>query len=161
MAVNGTTNGNVDYSIHPLIAEDKITLYVKTGNSSCFRILRHYASHQNAKLGSANATNTANTLKPLILIEALQIPHHIHIIMSTSNETWFHKVNPYKMVPAMEDVCTSSGTETKKWINVFDSSACLTYLAEKWDEAGMFSGTCNAERGSVQSWLMGYTAGLG
>ncbi|OCK86107.1 hypothetical protein K432DRAFT_431209 [Lepidopterella palustris CBS 459.81] len=131
------TNGEPDYSKfeHPKLP-DGITLYVK----------------------KANPTNTANTIKPLILLEALKIPHHIHIIQSTSSETWFHDVNPYKMVPAISDIGLSSpSSETK----IFDSSACLAYLAEKYDADGVFSGKGLEERAAVMAWLMSYTAGLG
>lgn len=136
-----TTNGDIDYSQHPSIANDRITLYVK----------------------KASPTSTANTVKPLILLEALSIPHSIHIINSTSTETWFHAVNPYKMVPALEDIAVvDSGTSPcEERINVFDSSACLLYLADKYDKEGVFGGRGLRERASVISWLMGYTAGLG
>ncbi|KAF2815494.1 glutathione S-transferase [Mytilinidion resinicola] len=56
----------------------------------------------------------------------------------------------------MEDPLPSSAS-----VNLFDSSACLLYLAEKWDKEGVFSGKGDEERGAVLSWLMGYTAGLG
>jgi len=84
-------------------------------------------------------------------------------INSTSTETWFHAVNPYKMVPALEDVAVvDSGTSPcEERINVFDSSACLLYLADKYDKEGVFGGRGLRERASVISWLMGYTAGLG
>ncbi|OCL02661.1 glutathione S-transferase, partial [Glonium stellatum] len=123
------------------IANDRITLYVK----------------------KASPTSTANTVKPLILLEALSIPHSIHIIDSTTTETWFHTVNPYKMVPAMEDVVVaeSEHPSNEERINVFDSSACLLYLVDKYDKEGVFGGKGLRERASVISWLMGYTAGLG
>lgn len=96
-----------------------------------------------------------------MLIEALDIPHHIHLIESTSNETWFHSVNPYKMVPAMEDSTEPESGDTTQRINVFDSSACLTYLAEKYDTEGLYRGKNPCERTTIMNWLMSYTAGLG
>lgn len=96
-----------------------------------------------------------------MLIEALNIPHTIHIIASTSNETWFHSVNPYKMVPAMEDVEIYQVNGKPHRLNVFDSSACLAYLAEKYDKQGLYNGKDLCERTIVMNWLMSYTAGLG
>ena len=97
-----------------------------------------------------------------MLIEALKMPHEIHIIKSTSNETWFHDVNPYKMVPAIEDVEvyeTVSGKTQR--MNVFESSAALYYLAEKYDTEGIYKGRDLCERTIIMNWLMSYTAGLG
>lgn len=106
-------------------------------------------------------TSTANAVKPLMLIEALNIPHHIHIITSTSNETWFHAVNPYKMVPALEDMERYEINGQSQRLNIFDSSACLTYLAEKYDTEGLYRGKNLCERTIIMNWLMSYTAGLG
>ncbi|KAJ5665119.1 uncharacterized protein N7477_007567 [Penicillium maclennaniae] len=130
---------SADLSVRPEIPEDKLILYVK----------------------KASPTSTANAVKPLMLIEALNIPHTIHIITSTSNETWFHAINPYKMVPAMEDVEIYQVNGKPQRLNVFDSSACLTYLAEKYDKEGIYNGKDLCERTIVMNWLMSYTAGLG
>ena len=72
-------------------------------------------------------------------------------------------MNPYKMVPALEDIAVvdSGASPCEERINVFDSSACLLYLADKYDKEGVFGGRSLRERASVISWLMGYTAGLG
>ncbi|KAF2869629.1 glutathione S-transferase [Massariosphaeria phaeospora] len=109
----------------------------------------------------ASPTSTANSIKPLILIEALSIPHRIHIIGSTKNETWFHDVNPYKMVPAMEDFALRYKNDTKELLNVFDSSACLQYLVDRYDRDGIYGGKGLWEKTLVTNWLMAYTAGLG
>jgi glutathione S-transferase len=100
-------------------------------------------------------------VKPLILIEALSIPHRIHIINSTKNETWFHDINPYKMVPAMEDRVESNNNSGTTLVNVFDSSACLQYIANKYDKDGLYGGRNLWEKTMVTNWLMAYTAGLG
>ncbi|KAJ5488071.1 hypothetical protein LT330_008433 [Penicillium expansum] len=126
-------------AIRPSIPDDKLVLYVK----------------------KASPTSTANSVKPLMLIEALNIPHHIHLIESTSNETWFHAVNPYKMVPAIEDVEVYDSNGEFQRLNIFDSSACLTYLAEKYDTEGLYRGKNLCERTIITNWLMSYTAGLG
>ncbi|KAJ5328937.1 Glutathione S-transferase/chloride channel C-terminal [Penicillium brevicompactum] len=128
-----------DVQTRPAIPDDKLVLYVK----------------------KASPTSTANTVKPLMLIEALGIPHHIHLITSTSNETWFHSVNPYKMVPAMEDSVEIESDSSTERTNVFDSSACLTFLAEKYDTEGLYRGKNLHERTIIMNWLMSYTAGLG
>ena len=97
-----------------------------------------------------------------MMIEALSIPHEIHLITSTRTQHWFHDVNPYKMVPALEDVEGYQNSDGKRQrLNVFDSSACLVYLAEKHDKDGLYMGRTRHERAVVMSWLMSYTAGLG
>ncbi|OAA63435.1 glutathione S-transferase [Niveomyces insectorum RCEF 264] len=128
-----------DLTVRPAIPDDKLVLYVK----------------------KASPTSTANSVKPLMLIEALNIPYTTHIIKSTSKETWFHAVNPYKMVPALEDPYTDEVTGERKRHCVFDSSACLTYLAEKYDKDGVYGGKNLEERTVIMNWLMSYTAGLG
>ncbi|KAI2758343.1 hypothetical protein DTO006G1_6859 [Penicillium roqueforti] len=128
-----------DLSVRPQIPDDKLVLYVK----------------------KSSPTSTANAVKPLMLIQALKIPHELHIINSTSNETWFHSINPYKMVPAMEDVEIYQVNGKPQRLNIFDSSACLTYLAEKYDQEGLYNGKDLCERTIVMNWLMSYTAGLG
>lgn len=65
------------------------------------------------------------------------------------------------MVPAMEDVEIYQVNGKPQRLNVFDSSACLTYLAEKYDKQGLYSGKDLCERTIVMNWLMSYTAGLG
>ncbi|KAF3388875.1 hypothetical protein F1880_003264 [Penicillium rolfsii] len=134
-----SVSSEASQSIRPPVPDDVLVLYVK----------------------KASATSTANAVKPLMLIEALNIPHHIHIIQSTSNETWFHTVNPYKMVPALEDVETFEVNGQSQRLNIFDSSACLTYLAEKYDTEGLYRGRDLCERTIIMNWLMSYTAGLG
>ncbi|XTI91407.1 glutathione S-transferase [Cenococcum geophilum] len=106
---------------HPLIANNRITLYVK----------------------KASLTLTANTVKPLILLKALLIPHSIHIINST--------INLYKMVPALEDITIiNSGTSPyKEPINMFNSLAYLLYLANKYNKEGLFRGRGLRERASL------------
>ncbi|KAL6787268.1 hypothetical protein J3E68DRAFT_432282 [Trichoderma sp. SZMC 28012] len=129
-----------DLSVRPTaIPEDKLVLYVK----------------------KASPTSTANSVKPLMLIEALEIPHAIHLIESTSKETWFHTVNPYKMVPAMEDTEVDPVSDEARRLNIFDSSACLVYLAEKYDLEGLYRGKDLHEKTVIMNWLMSYTAGLG
>ena len=65
------------------------------------------------------------------------------------------------MVPAMEDVEIYQVNGRPQRLNIFDSSACLTYLAEKYDKEGLYNGKDLCERTIVMNWLMSYTAGLG
>lgn len=97
-----------------------------------------------------------------MIMEALQIPYSIHLIKSLPDETWYHEINPYKQLPAIEDVdvfVTSSGEE--KRINVFDSTAIFLHLCYKYDKDGLYIGKDAAERAQVMNWLIAYTAGLG
>lgn len=61
----------------------------------------------------------------------------------------------------MEDVEIYRVNGKPQRLNVFDSSACLTYLAEKYDQQGLYNGKDLCERTVVMNWLMSYTAGLG
>ncbi|KAG6066169.1 hypothetical protein E4U32_006432 [Claviceps aff. humidiphila group G2b] len=129
-----------DFTKHPEVAQDRLVLYVR----------------------KAIPAPTANSLKPLMILEALEIPYSIHLITSLSQETWYHEINPYKQLPALEDVDlleTSGGN--KRRLNVFDSSAMLIYLCDKYDKDGLFIGRNAVERAQVTSWLIAYAAGLG
>ncbi|KAK4153859.1 glutathione S-transferase tcpG [Chaetomidium leptoderma] len=135
------TKQNVDWSKHPEVATDRLVLYVR----------------------KALPAPTMNSLKPLMLIEALSIPHSIHLIQSLQEETWLHDVNPFKLLPAMEDVelCNTGDGTTQRRLNVFDSSACLLYMADKYDTDRTWLGRGLAERTVVMSWTVAYAAGLG
>ncbi|KAJ2902517.1 Glutathione S-transferase tcpG [Zalerion maritima] len=134
----------IDRTRHPDVDQDKLVLYVK----------------------KALPAPTMNSLKPLILIEALSIPHSIHIVESLSEETWYRDVNPYQLAPAIEDTetCEETATGERRRLCVFDSTAILLHLAEKHDGGGgggTFRGGDVAERAAVTSWLVAYAAGLG
>ncbi|EHK22000.1 uncharacterized protein TRIVIDRAFT_216157 [Trichoderma virens Gv29-8] len=104
----------------------------------------------------ATATSTHNTVKPLMLIEELQIPHKTYVVNSIS-EPWFGRLNPHKMVPAIED--TPAGSDRR--LQVWESTSTLTYLADAYDKDGLFSGRTVAERAEVGNWLTLHTAALG
>ncbi|KAK4176248.1 hypothetical protein QBC36DRAFT_378672 [Triangularia setosa] len=135
------TNQNVNWSKHPEVATDKLVLYVR----------------------KALPAPTMNSLKPLMLIEALSIPHSIHLIQSLQEETWLHSVNPFKLLPAMEDaeLYTTGDGITQRRLNIFDSSACLLFLADKYDADRAWLGRGLTERTIVMSWVVAYAAGLG
>ncbi|RFU32839.1 hypothetical protein B7463_g3509, partial [Scytalidium lignicola] len=65
------------------------------------------------------------------------------------------------MVPAMEDSQIYEMNGLSQRLNIFDSSACLTYLAERYDTNGIYRGKDLCERTVIMNWLMSYTAGLG
>ncbi|KAJ5500817.1 Glutathione S-transferase/chloride channel C-terminal [Penicillium expansum] len=115
-------------AIRPSIPDDKLVLYVK----------------------KASPTSAANSVKPLMLIEALNIPHHIHLIELNEQRN---------MVPRNVEVYDSNGEFQR--LNIFDSSACLTYLAEGIRHRGLYRGKNLCERTIITNWLMSYTAGLG
>lgn len=114
---------------------------------------------------TATKTSGPNVAKILILMDLLHIPYDYKVITSPSESDWFGEINPYKMVPAVtsseESVVLREGDQGKTVLNVFESSACLTFLADKYDVEGLYKGKSLSERARVSSWLMAYTAGLG
>ncbi|OTB04085.1 hypothetical protein M426DRAFT_59269 [Hypoxylon sp. CI-4A] len=103
----------------------------------------------------ADQTSYINYIKPLILAEELQFPHVISIIKTT--EDWYYRIHPERYVPALKDV----DPESKKETVVFESTACLQYLAERFDNEGIWSGRNAWEKAAVMSWTAYQTAGLG
>jgi glutathione S-transferase len=91
----------------------------------------------------------------LIFAEELKIPHVISII--DTKDEWYRKIHPERYVPALRDECP----QTKKEVVVFESTACLQYLADRFDVAGLWSGRNAWERAAVHSWTAYQTAGLG
>ncbi|EEA28312.1 glutathione S-transferase GliG [Talaromyces marneffei ATCC 18224] len=119
----------------------------------------HHVSSDRVTLYVKKATHTSgpNVAKLLILLDLLHIPYDYKVLTSPSESEWFGEINPYKMVPAI----TSLEESATAVLNVFESSACLTFLADKYDREGLYKGKTLAERARVSSWLMAYTAGLG
>ncbi|KAH8160887.1 hypothetical protein CIB48_g7361 [Xylaria polymorpha] len=103
----------------------------------------------------ADQTSYINYIKPLILAEELQLPHVISII--DTKDEWYYSVHPERYVPALRD----EDPETKEKIVVFESTACLQYLADRFDRDGTWTGRTARERGAVMSWTAYQTAGLG
>ncbi|RMZ66213.1 glutathione S-transferase [Pyrenophora seminiperda CCB06] len=103
----------------------------------------------------ADQTSYINYIKPLILAEELQIPYVASVI--DTKEEWYRDVHPERYVPALKDWCP----DAKKEITVFESTACLQYLAERYDTEGLWRGKTAAERAAVLSWTAYQTAGLG
>jgi glutathione S-transferase len=94
-------------------------------------------------------------MKPLILAEELQIPYVASIVDTKSDS--YRQVHPERYVPAIKDWCP----DAKKEITVFESTACLQYLAEHYDAERLWTGKTAAEKAEVLSWTAYQTAGLG
>lgn len=103
----------------------------------------------------ADQTNYINYIKPLILAEELQFPHVLAVI-DTRDEAYY-RVHPERYVPALKD----EDPETKKEVIVFESTACLQYLADRFDAGGAWGGRSAWEKAAVLSWTAYQTAGLG
>ena len=94
-------------------------------------------------------------MKPLILARELSIPYILSII-DTKSEA-YRAVHPERYVPALKDQDPTTGDN----FHVFESTACIQYMAERFDTAGHWSGTTAAEKAQVLSWMAYQTAGLG
>ncbi|KAF2106339.1 glutathione S-transferase [Lophiotrema nucula] len=103
----------------------------------------------------ADETSYINFIKPLIFAEELGFPHLLSVIDTTSQ--WFYKVHPERMVPSLKD----QDPETKEEVIVFEGTACLQYLAERFDLDGTWTGRTAFEKGNVLSWTAYQTAAIG
>jgi len=96
---------------------------------------------------------TPNGRKISIALEEMGLPYTVHTINLQEEEQFapdFLKISPNNKIPAIVD--------HDNGLNVFESSAILTYLAEK---TGQFLPTDQADRVRVQEWLAWQTAGVG
>ncbi|OJJ45947.1 hypothetical protein ASPZODRAFT_68717 [Penicilliopsis zonata CBS 506.65] len=97
-----------------------------------------------------------NWIKPLILLESLGIPHDVVVLDGPTTRTdWFTALHPQRYVPALLDGV--DGQRTYVW----DSSAMLEYLAERYDTAHAWSGRDMCEKNEIRNWLTFETASLG
>ncbi|KAG9230916.1 glutathione S-transferase [Amylocarpus encephaloides] len=103
----------------------------------------------------ADQTSYINYIKPIILVEELRIPHVLSVI--DTKEEWYRRIHPERYVPALRDVDSESGEESI----VFEGTACIQYLAEKFDVDGLWRGRTHAEKAAVLTWTAYQTAGLG
>ncbi|KAF4626876.1 hypothetical protein G7Y89_g11283 [Cudoniella acicularis] len=103
----------------------------------------------------ADQTSYINYIKPLILAEELQFPFVISIV--DTKDEWFYKIHPERYVPALRD----EDPVSKKEVIVFEGTACLQYLAERFDTDGAWSGRNAWEKAQVLTWTAYQTAGLG
>ncbi|KAH6666336.1 putative glutathione S-transferase GliG-like protein [Halenospora varia] len=103
----------------------------------------------------ADQTSYINYIKPIILVEELKCPYVLSVIDST--QEWYYKIHPERYVPALKDQDPQTGDE----IIVFEGTACLQYLAERYDTAGDWKGRTLSEKAAVLTWTAYQTAGLG
>ena len=97
---------------------------------------------------------TPNGWKVSILLEELGLPYEVKAIDLGGLEQkkdWFLKINPNGRIPAIIDRDADD-------FAVFESGACLIYLAEK---TGRFLPTESKSRSTVLQWLMFQMGGLG
>lgn len=103
----------------------------------------------------ADETSYINYIKPLILAEELQCPHVLSCI--DTRDEWFYAIHPERMVPSLKDEDPETGEE----VIVFEGTACLQYLAARFDTDGIWSGRTAFEKGNILAWTAYQTAGLG
>jgi len=90
-----------------------------------------------------------------MLAEELQLRYDVSVV-STSDD-WYHAVHPERYVPTIRD----QDPATHESFFVFESTACLQYLADTYDETGTWSGRTRKEKAEVMAWLAYQTAGIG
>ncbi|EGD88885.1 hypothetical protein H112_03806 [Trichophyton rubrum D6] len=103
----------------------------------------------------ADQTSYINYMKPLILAEELQFPHVLSVI--DTRDEWFYSIHPERYVPSLKD----EDPATKEKVIVFESTACLQYLTDRFDTDGFWTGRTAAEKGAILSWTAYQTAALG
>lgn len=135
--------GDVEY-------DGRVILYVIKGMFFCVLQVPH-----STNVPTADETSYINFIKPLIFAEELGFPHLLSVIDTTSQ--WFYKVHPERMVPSLKD----QDPETKEEIIVFEGTACLQYLADRFDHDGAWTGRTAFEKGNVYAWTAYQTAGIG
>ena len=94
-------------------------------------------------------------MKVLMLAEELKIEYEISVV-STKDE-WYQEIHPEHYVPALRD----RDATTQEDLYVFESTACLQYLAERYDLDGVWNGRNSKEKSQILSWVAFQTAGLG
>ncbi|KAJ0418005.1 O-methyltransferase-domain-containing protein [Aspergillus carlsbadensis] len=103
----------------------------------------------------ADQTSYINYIKPLIFARELKIPHVLSLI--DTKDEWFYRIHPERMVPSLKD----QDPDSKAEVIVFESTACLQYLADRFDHDRSWTGRNAAEKGAVLSWTAYQTAALG
>lgn len=96
---------------------------------------------------------TPNGHKVSITLEELGLPYTLRALSlgdKEQKEDWFLKINPNGRIPALTDEETG--------VTVFESGACMVYLAEK---TGKLLPTEGPGRYDVMQWLMFQMGGVG
>ncbi|GJC94035.1 Glutathione s-transferase [Colletotrichum higginsianum IMI 349063] len=102
----------------------------------------------------ADETSYINYIKPLILARELQFPHVLSCI--DTHDAWYYSVHPERYVPALKD----QNPETGEKVVVFEGTACLQYIVDRFDTEGLWGGRTAFEKGCVLSWTAYQTAGI-
>lgn len=130
---------------------NRLVLFVVKGESS-----RRISKSPLMQSTTGTATSTHNTVKPLILLEELGVPHDIYVVEKVS-APWFSEINPHKMVPAILDRSPDGRDTLRAW----ESTSTLMYIADTYDKDGTFGGRNVQERSEINNWLTLHTAALG
>ena len=85
----------------------------------------------------------------------MQCPHVISVIDTKSE--WAYQIHPERMVPALRD----HDPVTHETVHVFESTACLYHLTDRFDSSGEWAGRTVFERANVHAWTAYQTAGIG
>ncbi|KAI0176002.1 hypothetical protein GGR52DRAFT_340424 [Hypoxylon sp. FL1284] len=130
--------------------DDRVVLYIMKGelHNSVYDTIANWT-------GKADQTNWINFIKPLILAEELQIPYLLSLVDTKGEE--YRKIHPERYVPALRDI----DPQSRKEVTVFESTACLQYLSDRFDHDGEWTGRNAWEKAQVLSWTAYQTAGLG
>lgn len=94
-------------------------------------------------------------MKPLILAQELGVTHLVAVIDTHSQ--WYYSIHPERYVPALRDKDPVTGEDAV----VFEGTACIQYLADRFDKDSDWTGRTPAERAAVMSWTEYQTAGIG
>lgn len=101
---------------------------------------------------------TPNGLKPLILLEELEMPYELHQVdlgAGAQHEGAFRRINPNEKIPALVDDAPADGGEP---LAIFESGPILAYLAEL---GGRFLPESPRARWATESWLAFQIANVG
>ena len=103
------------------------------------------------------AFDTPNGRKISVALEEMGLPYDVHVVDITQNEQFepaFLAISPNNKIPAIVDPDGPGGRP----ISVFESGACLLYLAEK---TGRFWPAEPAAHVATLEWLMFQMGGFG
>ncbi|KAK6833499.1 hypothetical protein PG987_008193 [Apiospora arundinis] len=78
-------------------------------------------------------------------------------VIKADQTSWINYMKPLILAAELKDQDPETGEE----VIVFESTACLQYLADRWDKDGYWTGRTARERGAVMSWTEYQTAGIG
>lgn len=101
---------------------------------------------------------TPNGKKLTVQLEEMGVEYtitHCEIGRGAQFEESFLRISPNNRMPAIVDHAPADGGDP---ISVFESGACMMYLAERY---GQFGGDCVRERWEVNQWLMWQMANQG